>query len=71
MSNRGKAEFNAEVFAELVEFSRSEVAAIICKDAVRYAKPTGDAFEELDGCGGRLVGDGYGLYPLGELVDCY
>ena len=70
MRNRGKTELDAEFFAELVKLSGSEVAAIVRDDTVRYAEPTGDASEEFDGCGGRLVGDGHGFYPFGELVDC-
>lgn len=70
MSYRCKTELDAELFAELVEFSGGEVAPIVNKDVVRDAESTGDALEELDGCNGRLVGDGDGLYPLGEFVDC-
>ena len=71
MSYRSKVELDAEVFAEVVEFSGCEIAPVISKDAVRYAESTGDAFEEFHGRGGRLVRDRYGFYPLGELVDCY
>ena len=71
MSYRSKVEFDAEVFAEVVEFSGCEVAPVVSKDAVWYAESTGDAFEELHGRGGRLVRDRYGLYPFGELIDCY
>ena len=35
-----------------------------------HAEAAGDALEELDGYSSRLVGDGYGFDPLGELVDC-
>ena len=71
MSYRGEVELDAEVVAEVVEFSGCEVAPVVSKDVVRYAESTGDAFEEFHGCGGRLVRDRYGFYPLGELVDCY
>ena len=71
MSYRSEVELDPEVFAEVVEFSGGEVAPVVSKDAVRHAESTGDAFEEFHGRGGRLVRDRYGLYPLGELVDCY
>ena len=64
-----RVELDVELFAELVEFSGREVASVVGEDAVRDTKAAGDALEELDGCGGRLVGDGDGLYPLGELID--
>ena len=71
MSYRSEVELDAEVVAEVVEFSRCEVASVVSKDVVWHAKSTGDAFEEFHGRGGRLVRDRYGLYPFGELVDCY
>ena len=71
MSYRSKVELDAEVVAEIVEFSGCEVAPVISEDAVRYTKSTSDALEEFYGCGGRLISDRYGLYPFGELVDCY
>ena len=71
MSYRSEVELNAEVVAEVVEFSGCEVAPVISKDAVRHAESTGDAFEEFYGRGSRLVRDRHGFYPLGELVDCY
>ena len=71
MSYRSKVQFDAEFFAEVVEFSGCEIAPVVSEDAVWYAKSTGDAFEELHGRGGQLVCDRYGLDPFGELVDCY
>ena len=71
MSYRSEVELDAEVVAEVVEFSGCEVAPVVSEDAMRYAESTGDAFEEFHGRGGRLVRDRYGFYPLGELVDCY
>ena len=71
MSYRSEVELDAEVVAEVVEFSGCEVAPVISKDAVWHAEPAGDAFEEFHGRCGRLVRDRYGFYPLGELVDCY
>ena len=54
-----------------MEFSGCEVALVVGENAVWYAELTGDALEEFYGRGGRLVRDGYGFYPLSELVDCY
>ena len=71
MSYQGEVELDAEVVAEVVEFSGCEVAPVISEDAVRYAESTGDAFKELHGRGGCLVRDRYGFYPLGEFIDCY
>ena len=71
MSYRSKVQFDAEFFAEVVEFSGCEVAPVVGKDAVWYAESTSDAFEELHGSGSRLVRNRYGLDPLGELIDCY
>ena len=71
MCHRCKVELDAELFAEVMKFSGGEVASVVSKDAVRNAESTGDALEEFDGGGGRLVGDGDCFYPLGELVDCY
>jgi hypothetical protein len=53
-----------------MELFKGEGASVFSDDVVPYAKVAGDAFEELDGCGDRLVGDRYNFYPLGELVDC-
>ena len=66
MSYRSKVELDAEVVAEVVEFSRCKVASIIGEDAVRHAESTGDPFEEFHGRGGRLVRDRYGFYPIFE-----
>ena len=71
MSYRSEVELDAEVVAEVVEFSGCEVAPVVREDAVRYAESTGDAFKEFHGRGGRLIRDRYGFYPLGELVDCH
>ena len=71
MSHRCKVELDAELFAEVVEFSGGEVAPVVSKDAMRHSESIGDALEEFHGRGGRLVRDRYGFYPLGELVDCY
>jgi hypothetical protein len=53
-----------------MELIRVEVASIIPDDAMRDTKATSDAVGELDSCCGCLIGDWYGFYPLGKLVDC-
>ena len=40
-------------------------------DIVRNAEPLDDVEEELDCLLRADVGDGLGLYPLGELIDYY
>ena len=70
MCNRSETELDVEPFAELMKLSGGEVASVISDDAVRHAEAAGDAFEELDSYGSRLVCDWYSFYPLGELVDC-
>ena len=52
-----------------MKFSGNEIATIVRDDVVRHAEPTGDALEEFDGCGGRLIGNWYGFYPFSGLVD--
>ena len=44
---------------------------MVSDDIVRYAEPVDDVEEELNYLLRADVGDGLGLYPLGELVDCY
>ena len=44
---------------------------MVSDDAVRNAKPVDDVEEEFDRLFRVDVGDGLGLYLLGELVYCY
>ena len=44
---------------------------MVSDDTVRNTKPVNDVKEELDRLFRAKVGDGLGLYPLGEFVDCY
>ena len=44
---------------------------MVSDDIVRNAEPVDDVEEELDRLFRADVGDGLGLYPLGELVDHY
>ena len=44
---------------------------MVSDDTVRNAEPVDDVKKEFDRLFRADVGDGLGLYPLGELVDCY
>ena len=44
---------------------------MVSDDTVRNTEPVDDVEEEFDCLFRADVGDGLGLYPLGELVDCY
>ena len=44
---------------------------MVSDDTIRNAEPVDDVEEEFDCLFRADVGDGLGLYPLGELVDCY
>ena len=44
---------------------------MVSDDTVRNAKPIDNVEEEFDRLFRADVCDGLGLYPLGELVDCY
>ena len=70
MSYRGEVELDAEVVAEVMEFSGCEIAPVVSEDVVRHAESTGDALEEFHGRGGRLIRDRYSLYPFSEFIDC-
>ena len=44
---------------------------MVSDDAVRNTETLDHVEEEFDCLLRADVGDGFGLYPLGELVDCY
>ena len=44
---------------------------MVSDDTVRNAEPIDDVEEEFDRLFRAVVGDGLGLYLLGELVYCY
>ena len=52
-------------------FFPCEVSSVVSDDTVRNAEPVDDVEEELDCLFRADVGDGLGLYPLGEFVDRY
>ena len=49
MCHRGVCDVDSEAFAEVLEFFGDEVRSVVGDDAVRYAKPVDNGFEELDG----------------------
>ena len=71
MSDRGPIDPNAVSITEVQELLPGEVSSMVSDDTVRNAKPIDDVEEELDCLLRADVGDGFGLYPLGELVDRY
>ena len=52
-------------------FFSGEVSPVVSDDIVRNAELIDDVEEEFDRLFRADVGDGLGLYPLGELVGCY
>ena len=44
---------------------------MVSDDTVRNTEPVDDVEKEFDRLFRADVGDGFGLYPLGELVDCH
>ena len=71
MSDRGLVDPDAVFITEVQELLSGEVSSMVRDDTVRNAEPVDDVEEELDCLFRADVGDGLGLYPLGELVDCY
>jgi hypothetical protein len=68
MRHRGILDLDTELFGELLKFTRGEVGAVVGDDAVRYAVPVDDGFEELDSRSRLLIGDRDDFDPFGELV---
>ena len=68
--DRGLVDSDAISITEVQELLPSEVSSVVNDDIVRNAKPVDDVEEELDRLFRADVGDGFGLYPLGEFVDC-
>ena len=71
MSNRSPVDPDALSIAEVQELHSGEVGPVVSDDTVRNAEPVDDVEEELDCLLRADVGDGLGLYPLGEFVDYY
>ena len=71
MSDRGPVDPDAVSITEVKELLPGEVSPMVSDDTVRNAEPIDDVEEEFDCLFRADVGDGLGLYPLGELVNCY
>jgi hypothetical protein len=68
MHHRGILDLDAKLFGEFLKLARCEVGAIVGDDAIRYAIPVDDGFEELDRRGRLLVGDRDSFDLLGEFI---
>ena len=71
MSDQGLVDPDAISITEVKELLFSEVSPVVSDDTVRNAEPVDDVEEEFDRLFRVDVGDGLGLYPLGELIDYY
>ena len=71
MFDRGPIDPNVVSITEIQELLPGEVSSVVSDDTVGNAEPVDDVEEELDCLFRTDVGDGHGLYPLGEFVDCY
>ena len=71
MSDRGSVDLDVVSITEVQELLPGEVSPMVSDDAVRNAEPVDDVEEEFDRLFRVDVGDGFSLYPLGELIDCY
>ena len=71
VSDRGLVDPDDVPITKVQELLPGEVSPMVSDDAVRNTKPVDDVEEEFDRLFRADVGDGLGLYPLGELVDCY
>ena len=71
MSDRGLVDPDAVSITEVQELLSGEVSSMVSDDAVRNAEPVDDVEEEFYRLFRADVGDGLGLYPLGEFVYCY
>ena len=71
VSNRCPVDSDVVSITKVQELLPGEVSSVVSNDAVRNAEPVDDVEEEFDRLFLVDVGDGLGLYPLGELVDYY
>ena len=71
VSDRGPVDSDAVSITKVQELFPSEVSPMVSDDAVRNTEPVDVVEEEFDRFFRADVGDGLGLYPLGELVNCY
>ena len=71
MSDRGPVDPDAVSIIEVYKLLPGEVSSVVSDDTVRNTEPVDDIEEEFNRLFRADVGDGLGLYPLGELVDRY
>ena len=71
MSDRGPIDPDAVSITEVHELLLDEVSPMVGNDTVRNAESIDDVEDEIDRLFRMDVGDGLGLYPFGELIDCY
>ena len=69
MSDRGPVDPDVVSITNVQELLPGEVSPMVSDDAVRNTEPVDVVEEEFDRFFRADVGDGLGLYPLGELVD--
>ena len=69
MSDRSPIDSDVVSIAEVLELLPGEVSPVVSDNTVRNAESVDDVKEEFDRLFRVDVGDGLGLYPLGELVD--
>jgi hypothetical protein len=69
VSERGKADFDADRCTVFPEQSAGELAAVVGDDAIRHAKTAYHPTDELDCRPGRDSAHRLHLCPLGKLVD--
>ena len=71
MSDQSPVDSDAVSITEVQELLFGEVGPVVSDNTVRNTELVDDVEEKFD-CLFRVeIGDGLGLYPLGELVDCY
>ena len=71
MSDRGLVDPDAVSVTEVYELLSGKVGPVASDDTVGNTEPVDDVEEKFDCLLRADVGDGLGLYPLGEFVDCY
>ena len=71
VSDRGPVNSDAVPVTKVQELLPGEVSPMVSDDAVGDAELVDDVEEEFDRFFRADVGDGLGLYPLGEFVDRY
>ena len=71
MSDRSPIDSDAVSIAEVLELLLGEVSPVVSDDTIRNAESIDEVEEEFDRLFRAKTGDGLGLYPFGELIDCY